>query len=726
LSLFLPVERESGGALWQWHLLSAGESIAPALAQILAGAGLLTLSHLKRPRLDRSIAALLLLSFATFAILTDAHAKGDLLILFPRPFAAKGLLFAVTISLAAAAVAWRASLLDRPRLPSLILALLSLATSLPLIGTSLISLLPPAASLYAIHAARRSSGQEPAAIGWIIALPAAVILTVGFKGALAYGNGALLLLGLRGAALFVAFALIAGFSIVAVLAQLLDPLGTEATRPTFLLRDELLHRLLTRSGRLHRYRPIVRSLVRRRFEALAADTRSEWAPPLTHAELRERIRGHLIDDRDPHAPKPPRVAGWIHLLARGRNLELALLASCLSLLLLTSIVHLLLLPRGEEWPIGPEQPWMVELYQRRLPNIGIACGGSDYAGRDRRLRRTIEQAAELASPQPELAGAIRALSPLVLDLMDNQRSVLRAVDRINEAARENGVPFYVDVDLVPVRRGGAYLHYLHVKTYRIERVRHAKEGLGTYTALWLSRSDRTNVLDARLGWTRQNEHHGMIVLDVVREYWLTDVAPALAGLEDTRVQEIYGRHAERLTEEIARAGAELLELDPAAWRSVVEARLDCFLEDAPNCAELAEVVDEAALEVLARKVETHELQHVIDGKDLVHPGPLRTVMTSYSEDAITFAAAELSAYLAEVARSGQPRIALVHFLALAEVQPYSPEGFAGRVALEHLVRDGETSLELLDLPEAELAARAKHAHEQLFGKSLETLTRRDV
>ncbi len=738
VALFLPIEHEASGAVWYWHLLSIGESVQPAILQALGGIALLSLSHLGRPRLDKAVAALAVVAVVTLAILSDPHASGDLLILFPKSFAARGLLFPISTALAAAAIGWRTGPFAgrHPRGPSILLAMLSASTALALLSDSpTTSVLVIGVAGYAVQASLQKPTQQAAAIGWAIGIPAGVIVTVGFKGAIAYENGALLLLGLRGAALFVSFSLAVGFSIVASLAQLSDPLGTEVPRPTRLLRDDLLYGVLEEalaSGMLRMrrrtasYRRMLRRLVRRRFRTLLEDVRHEHPPPVSRTELLLRMKRQLIDDRDPVAALPPRVSRTIHFLGRGRNLELSALAGLVALLALVGLVRVLSLPTPEKWPLHAAEPWMIELYQRRLPRIGIASGGVEYAGRDRRLRRAVSDAAGVASPAPDLARRIEALAPLVIDVSNQRRALTRAIGDLNDVARDNGIPFYVDVDIVPVRRGGANLPYLYVKSYRIERVRHAQERFSGYTALWLSRVDRTSILDARLGWTRQNEHHGMIVIDVVRDYWLNDVGPALAGLQDSRVQEIYGLHRELLTGDLTRATAALLGLTPTRWRPVLEARLDCFVQDAPQCGQLAEVVDAAAVEILARKVEAHELQHVIDGKDLTHPAELEREMAQYSEEAITFAAAELSAYLAEVARSGQPRIALVHFLALAEVQPFSPEGFAGRVALEHLVAPGESSRDLLDLPERELSERARAAHERLFKKSLPPLIRTDA
>lgn len=757
VAMVLPVGRQAGGGVWYWHLMAAGEAHLPAFTQLGVGGGLLMVARARRPRLDKAAVALLLLGIGAAALLTSAPAREDLLILFPRAFATGGLLFALGAGASASAVAWRTSPLasERSRAPAITLALLGLAFTLvflfyphhegslvgsafsseaqPLTGVSrlrasmltsaLLSLLPPALALYALQASLHSRPASASGVAWVVAIPIAVTLTLGFKGALTHGDGLLLLLALRSATLLLCLLLALTFAINGALSQLLDRVGAEAPRPTMLLRDDLLHRVLQQTAHagpcLRRgtagYRRSVVDLVRARFHALLEDVRTEYPPPRTQADLVARMRRHLIDDRDPFAPRAPVVHPLIHWLGRRRNLELAAAGVLLLGLMTRGAVEVLTLPSATAWPRSPEAPWMTELYERRLPAIGIAAGGTDYPGRRSRIRRTVEKAAGLAAPAPELAAAIERLAPLVIRLPEEHRAIAAAADQINRAARAAGVPFYADVDPVAARRGHAYLHYLHVKSYRIERVRHAREGLAGYTALWVERADRTNLLDARLGWTRHDERHGMIVLDVVREYWRDDVAPALAGSPHGPIRAIYARHGEAIRADLARSIAALLDLDMAPAKEALDARLTCILEEEAPC-ETAQVVDDAVVEILARKVETHELQHAIDGPSLPHPAPLTAAMHRHSEQAITFAAAELSAYLAEVARSGQPRLALVHFLALAAVRPHSPEGFAGQVAIDRLTYFGESTDELLELPEAELRARADEVRAELFGR----------
>lgn len=786
VAMLLPVGHRGMGGLWYWHLMAAGRAHVPAVAQMVTGGGLLLLSRWRRPRLDKAIATLFLLGLGTTAVLTNKSATDSLLILFPQPFASGGLLFLLSAGAAASALAWRSGPLaeDRPRAPAITLSLLALTTTLilllfphetgslagavlaeqppPLKGVPtlrassltavLLTLLPVTLSLYALYASlrprpiagfdeRAESSEEHTAwaprsgLAWVIGMPIGVTVTLGFKGAITQGDGVLLLLSLRTAVLLLGLLLVVPFAVSGALAQLHDRLGAEAPRPTLLLRDDLLHRVLLdarcagapRVRRLTRgYRPKVVDLVRARFAALLQDVRTEHPAPRTQADLLARMRRHLVDNRDPLVPRAPLVPRWVHWLGRGRNLEITSAAALLLCLLLAGAVRLATLPHATSWPLSPEEPWMTELYERRLPAIGVAAGGTAYPGRRSRIRRSVEKAAGLAAPAPELAAAIERLTPLVTRLPEERFALAATADEINRAARAAGVPFYLDIDPVAVRRGRAYLHYLHVKSYRIDRVRHARSGFAGYTALWVERADRSNIVDARLGWTRHDERHGMVVVDVVRTYWSDDVAPALAGSPNGPIRGIYARHGEALRADLARGVADLLDLDQKTARAALDARLACLLEhrSAPSGGDVGAVepcepaaaIDAAVVEILARKVETHELQHAIDGPDLPHPAPLQQAMNGYSEGAVTFAAAELSAYLAEVARSGQPRMALVHFLALAAVRPRSPEGFAGRVAIEHLTYLGESVDQLLELPEAELRARASEVRADLFGQ----------
>jgi hypothetical protein len=762
VALLFPIQRESGGARWIWHAWVFGESVGAGIAHLVAGIALLLISRARRPRLDKAALSLGALAIATAFIVTDPGTSRDLLILFPRPLVSLGLLFPAGVALGAAAIAWRTGpfAARRASAPAIALAIASNVATLALLvlpqasGTvlgsifdagdqvvhgggpdafrasmltvALLALLPIALSLFAMQAVLQRT-VTGSAVAWTLAIPPAVIFTLGFKGSIAYGDVSLLLLGLRTAVLFSSFTLAASFSIVGASAQLLDPLGSEATRPTRLLRDALLFDVLeaarqTGQPRIARtlegYRGTVIRLVRARFSQLLEDVRAERDPPRSWGALILRMRAHLLDDVDPSDPRPPRASALVQFLGRRRNLELALAFSALACGGLIAGIDALDVPRATEWPLAREEDWMTELYERRLPMIGVAAGGTEYPGRSKRIRRTVDAAAELAKGRPELERAIRKLAPIVIDLPEERRSVAHVADEINDIARASGIPFFLDTDVLGVKRGGAFLYFLYVKSYRIDRVRHAKQGRGEYTALWVTRADHTNVIESRLGWTRHDARHGMVVLDVVRDYWTEDVAPAIAGLGAGPVQAIYSRHAEALESDLAGAIAARIGVDEGAARMALKRRLACLEEEADACRHLASAVDAVVVEILAEKVETHELQHVMDGMEVPHPEALLDLMPAHSEDSITFAAAELSAYLAEVARSPQPRIALVHFLALAATKPHSPEGYAGRIALERLAIAGESPDELLDLPEAELRARATAAHETLFGGEL--------
>jgi len=92
-------------------------------------------------------------------------------------------------------------------------------------------------------------------------------------------------------------------------------------------------------------------------------------------------------------------------------------------------------------------------------------------------------------------------------------------------------------------------------------------------------------------------------------------------------------------------------------------------------------------------------------------------MDRYGDDSVDAAADELSACLAEMGRSAQPRLALGHLRSVALAQR-TPEAFAGAVLLEALRRPGEGDAALSKLPRAELRERARAAYRELFREPL--------
>lgn len=386
---------------------------------------------------------------------------------------------------------------------------------------------------------------------------------------------------------------------------------------------------------------------------------------------------------------------------------------------LTLSPHLGEQPR-EAWRVGPSPRWATQLYTHGLPRLAIAAGEVDLPGGQAVLRDAVEDAVRAAQPVPRLAHALRELGSLAKDPGPNHRRLERLADTINDAARAATLPLFVDLQVAAQRQESGYLVWtLGLKTYRIEEVHRYSIAGQQRSSLWLSRLDQTNAQDSQLGWTRHDAPMGIVMLNVVQAHWRQDLAPALTGASahDPRTQ-TYARHAHALNADLVRALSG--EVPPDAVAQLLECAAQRHRgRSSPACESVQQRIEPKVVRVLAQKVETHELRHATDGSRLAPPQALLKAMPGYAEQSVHFASAELSAYLAEIAHSRVPRIALAHFLALTEAHPQSPEGFAGRVAFGVLKdHTGLSAHGLIERPASEVAAAAEAAYTELFGTTL--------
>jgi hypothetical protein len=793
-----PVQMEALGLVWPVDLIDDPAFLAHAIALLFASVGLILLGRSRRSRLSTGLLGLALLAVASVALLTSRPLASGLVVLVPLAMQSTAPFMVLAVGLIAAATRWRAGIEGLMRSARIAAALVGLATlaavaafSWPSPGgpvavlwwdglaaavsldvsldhrraalTQLVtSSLPLALVAFGAWRSLRRTGTTSSATGWILALPPAILLTLGLKGAATFGDDGYVLLGARTAAVFVAATMTIAFSVSGILEQLFDPLGADCHHPTRLLRDELLYGALLEAGdsapdfakALPEYRPIVRRIVRERFAALFSEVAHHHSHLAPYWLVRDDVLRLLWGDvsRPPSEDEPPRapppsspIARWI---AKGRRVETMAAIGIVTLAIGATVTARLTTPHAAPWRIVDDTGWALALYRDHLPRIAIAAGQSapdDHALLDEVTARAVTA----ADGHPDLAAAIERMGGAARDVRDNARTLRRSGEAINVAAREAGLPFYVDVNVLGNRRRDQWIFYL--KTYRIRRTRIARAGDASYAALWVDRLDHTNVVERQLGWTKRDQPRGMVILDVVRDYWRDDLAPALAGGTLSHYARIYEDYAYLLYADLMRA----LDADPrvdgdsfaalvaciedgtltyeGGWRSEPVEILAQRIEPAPmakreggaECEDVRRRIEPVIVEVLARKVEVHEVQHVIDGRSLEAPAALRATMAGYSEDAIAFATAELSAYLAEVAHSNLPRLALVHFLAISAQRDRTPEAFAGHVARVALEREGPLDT-LLSGSEDEVRAAADRAYAELFGRARITFDLSDL
>lgn len=324
-------------------------------------------------------------------------------------------------------------------------------------------------------------------------------------------------------------------------------------------------------------------------------------------------------------------------------------------------------------PWDPAQPpaWAEVLYRRALPALGEALSEERPLDALEAARSTAVQG---AANSPRLSAAITELAFVLARGIENNPEADKAIRRLNNVARKERLPFYADLSF----DDGEVL----LLTYRIEQARRLVIDGREVESLWVARHDQLPVVEQRLGWKPAHDRRALVLLDAVRVRWRDELRPALAGERHNR----YSLYRERLLSEL-RAATGLR--DPLEHEA-------------------------AAMAVIAESVEAHELMHVLDEDKIVPPREVRAAHLSFKSVSLELAAAsELSAYLAELARSPIPSLTLADLEMLAEMETPRPEAIAGRIVRSLVLDDGRA-------PE-DLAGRAREAHRSLFGGWLAAL-----
>lgn len=322
------------------------------------------------------------------------------------------------------------------------------------------------------------------------------------------------------------------------------------------------------------------------------------------------------------------------------------------------------------WDAGAPPAWAEHLYRDLLPELSNALDEDDPLQAIEALRVRAVAAAEQS---PRLTTSINELTRLLAkNIEPDERELNKALRRLNESARREHLPFYLDANV----RGPRDIWFL---TYRVREARPLVLEDREVEALWIERYDHLAVIEQRLGWKPAHDRRALVLLDAVRARWKYELAPALEGTLENR----YTPHRERLLAELSNATGLT---DPLAD-------------------------PERAMQAIAESVEAHEVMHVLDDDSIIPPREVRASHLSFRSAALHKAAAsELSAYLAEISRSPVPTLALIDLLVFANSEAPRPEAIAARIARE-LLLDGEEFP--LDLP-----ARARAAHRDLFGREV--------
>lgn len=358
--------------------------------------------------------------------------------------------------------------------------------------------------------------------------------------------------------------------------------------------------------------------------------------------------------------------------------------------------------KGIDWQLGARSEKADRLFGELMPEWGQSRARWSVNAKH------VASAAELAESRaaatqilrasrelnPELGRAVAELVQGAAELDLAGRRWFRLVEGVNEASRTARLPYYLDPGLSVAQRDGRYERLFLLHPYRVEAVRPAKADGVDYALLAVRRLGKARDNHDRLGFSRDHQPFGLVVLDEIEGY--------STSLDDfARRDPPVCLDSEVPRSALASCGALLKRLSPS-------------------------------LQQVRWLVERHELQHQIDGPELKHSAAVLEALSGYERAAIDQVNRELSAYLSElVTEKASPKLALVHVMPFLASRPGSSLHFVVHLELSALAPEREKVAvsedpravfdELVALPDDQLRARARNAYQRLFGVDLRDL-----
>jgi len=406
----------------------------------------------------------------------------------------------------------------------------------------------------------------------------------------------------------------------------------------------------------------------------------------------------------------------------------------------------------------PEKPERL-LFRRQLVDWVIArARGEDTAG------ALLDVCVSAAQPWPEVAKALTALPAA----WDDRDALKAATKELNRATHASGLGYWVDPQFpngkpllttyevlrrVPWTSGEAKVEALHVRrldtiNLELQLLGHAggdqpavlrdRIELSVLDKLRVDDDDKPNEVDelAATLWrerlTPLVEAGGLVEAEKrinERERRAREMEKRLKGgrIHVARPERLvfgaaYFENLEPYTSTRRRGGPLILASDLNALR-----RADEALDDSAGLRALMQVI-----ELEADLVETHEVRHAIDARELETPALVQRLVGESDLRFGKMAERELRAFLGQLRDSKAPAcLSVVAFAQLARGRhaQSTPHFFAAHALLATLAEvDGERGLSktavlevmkvLCALPDAELRARADAAAVTLYGVEL--------
>lgn len=294
--------------------------------------------------------------------------------------------------------------------------------------------------------------------------------------------------------------------------------------------------------------------------------------------------------------------------------------------------------KGTEWKLEPVTKRSDEVFDELLTSWMSARRNWDLATRKdaggaesrvavkERARKFAVAAREL---DPSVGDAVTELTAESDDLDLGGRKWARLVERVNEANRSAGLPYFLDTDIIEHADKDGIRRSFAIYPYKIDEVRQYDVGGASYATLRVRRVGGSPGTHGRLGYSRDNLPFALVLLDETEQH-----GEVFASL----VKMGYCTDALALNTELYDGLTRCGQL------------LTAYAGDYPQ-----RVADGVLL-----GTERHELQHQIDGPHLPLSTAVLSRMQGYAHASQDRVNREVSAFLAELTADGAaPKVTLV-------------------------------------------------------------------
>ena len=427
-----------------------------------------------------------------------------------------------------------------------------------------------------------------------------------------------------------------------------DPLPTAQEPPSHLARDHQLRKLLRQHlerpqeppkahfdpSSVKSMHPLLVWLMQRRIREIDRDLIMP-----SPAEMLARLEGSGKRSEPPAPASTHRSLWWLSAKQRLNGLFVGL-----------AIISML----GLTWRFARSQPdltWSLSaateqadtLLGRQLPRHIVRASRHQSAREDAEANDLTAESAKLQQQRDELIRAAEVVDPELaqhvnalvarLETLDFHGSLwFEAIQPLNQRIRALGLPYYLDGNYFEWSEDGRIKRYFYLVSYRVQSIERYRWDGGDYAALFVTRLDRLNLRDSRLGYVNEREPFALVLVDEIERSVRRQVDHLR---QDARCritspdQGPYARDIEELCTEL--------------MGDLISAQYGLYLNDSPDPI-IAKLVEEQR-----HATALHELQHQVDATAVNIPGELFRLLPVASDIQLLRPAQEASAYLTELA-----------------------------------------------------------------------------